>query len=645
MESISSGAAPAPRPAPSLDDPPPQEQNRFFVPMDDNDGGGRDPMVWDPPNRQPARGGGRTPPRARGSDEQPSWAQRDGGNRGGAANVRAPAARSGSVPRAGGGPAKVEPARRANYDKPWKKGIKEKEPPPDEGGKKPWKKGTKEKDPPPDEGGKKLQPCSDDYDGGDGDEDADNDFGKPWKKGIKEKEPPPDLDGEKVGPCSDGVKKVGPCSDEDGDDRGDEDADNDYDKPWKKGVKEKDPPPDDSGKKVRPCGDDEDGGDGDEDADNDFGKPWKKGIKEKEPPPDEGGKKVGPCRDDEDDGDGGDEDADNDYDKLERRTLRIDHDSCTADKEGKKKEYVGPDADLAAQLERDMMDSSPDIHWTDIAGLLEAKRVLEEAAVLPLIMPEYFTEAKPVLEEGAVHPLIMAEHFTGIRRPFKPVLEEVAVHPLIMPEYLTGIRRPFKVRCLFDLARLHAPSIIFIDEVDSLCAQRGGDGEHEASRRVKTELLTQVDGCHVVEPAAEGELPKRVMVLAATNFPWEIDEAMRRCVVDMGEDCEELLKINLKLNDIASKLQGYSGDDITNICRDAALNGMRRGIAGKTPAELMKMKELGQVNRGQVNLGQDLAKDPIKMDDFVQAIKRINPSVSPADIKRHVDWEKDFGST
>ena len=60
------------------------------------------------------------------------------------------------------------------------------------------------------------------------------------------------------------------------------------------------------------------------------------------------------------------------------------------DKGQEKKKYVGPDPDLAVQLERDMMDGNPNIRWDDIAGLIDAKRVLEEAAVLPLIMPEYF---------------------------------------------------------------------------------------------------------------------------------------------------------------------------------------------------------------------------------------------------------------
>ncbi|KAL6747425.1 katanin catalytic subunit, 60 kDa [Haematococcus lacustris] len=324
--------------------------------------------------------------------------------------------------------------------------------------------------------------------------------------------------------------------------------------------------------------------------------------------------------------------------------------------EKRKINYVGPDADLAPMLERDMMDGAPGVKWTDIAGLLEAKRVLEEAAVLPLIMPEYFT---------------------GIRRPFKGVMlfgppgtgktmlaKAVATETgcaffsvssaTLASKYRGESER--MVRCLFDLARAAGPSIIFIDEVDSLCSQRGAQGEHEASRRVKTELLTQVDGCHVVPAddsgAAEGEAgpPKRVMVLAATNFPWDIDEAMRRRLEKRiyiplpGRDERlELLRINLRelilgddvnLEEVADKLEGYSGDDITNICRDAAMNGMRRNIAGKTPTELKKLRELGQ----------DLSKEPVLQEDMAAAMRRISPSVGAADIQRHVEWNNEFGS-
>ena len=76
------------------------------------------------------------------------------------------------------------------------------------------------------------------------------------------------------------------------------------------------------------------------------------------------------------------------------------------------------------------------------------------------------------------------------------------------------------VRALFAVARVHQPSVVFIDEIDSLLSQRS-ESEHEASRRIKTEFLVQLDGA-----TTEGE--ERILVVGATNRPQELDEAARR---------------------------------------------------------------------------------------------------------------------
>lgn len=195
----------------------------------------------------------------------------------------------------------------------------------------------------------------------------------------------------------------------------------------------------------------------------------------------------------------------------------------------------GVDGSAAKQIFNEVVVSGDEVHWDDIAGLDVAKKALKEAVVYPFLRPDLFMG----LREPARGMLLFGPPGTGKTMLARAVATEsrstfFAISASSLTSKWLGESEKL-VRALFSLAKALAPSIIFVDEIDSLLSSRGGSSEHESTRRIKTEFLIQWSD---LQRAAAGKVSSdkdkqegdatRVLVLAATNMPWAVDEAARR---------------------------------------------------------------------------------------------------------------------
>jgi len=200
----------------------------------------------------------------------------------------------------------------------------------------------------------------------------------------------------------------------------------------------------------------------------------------------------------------------------------------------------GVDETAAKQIFNEIVIQGDEVHWDDVAGLDIAKSALKETVVYPFLRPDLFMG----LREPARGMLLFGPPGTGKTMLARAVATEsrstfFAISASSLTSKYLGESEKL-VRALFALAKVLAPSIIFVDEIDSLLSSRGGGSEHEATRRIKTEFLIQWSD--LAKAAAGRETttdkdkdnkenkgdPTRVLVLAATNLPWAIDEAARR---------------------------------------------------------------------------------------------------------------------
>uniref|UniRef100_A0A8C7RXY3 microtubule-severing ATPase n=1 Tax=Oncorhynchus mykiss TaxID=8022 RepID=A0A8C7RXY3_ONCMY len=292
------------------------------------------------------------------------------------------------------------------------------------------------------------------------------------------------------------------------------------------------------------------------------------------------------------------------------------------------------DSKLANLILSEIIDSGSSVRFEDVAGQELAKQALQEIVILPALRPELFTG----LRAPARGLLLFGPPGNGKTMLAKAVaMESNATFFNISAASLTSkyVGEGEKlVRALFAVARELQPSIIFIDEIDSLLCERR-EGEHDASRRLKTEFLIEFDG---VQSGGD----ERVLVMGATNRPQELDEAVLRYLNTSYSSCNFPTRLKLvknllgkhgnpltqkELSQLARMTEGYSGSDLTSLAKDASLGPIRE----------LRPEQVRNMAANEVR--------NIRFSDFVESLKKIKKSVGPQTLDLYVRWNKDYGDT
>lgn len=234
---------------------------------------------------------------------------------------------------------------------------------------------------------------------------------------------------------------------------------------------------------------------------------------------------------------------------------------------------------------REVFVEVPIVSWADVGGLDEVKKELHEAIEMPMEDPESFTRMGIRPPKGV---LLFGAPGTGKTLIARAIANESKANfisikgPEIMSKWVGESEKA--VRMIFKKAKQVSPSIVFLDEIDSIAPRRGGHYDSGATERVVNQLLTSMDGLEDME---------NVFVIAATNRPDMIDPALLRpgrfdklMLIPVPDEKARLkiLQVHTKnmplhdidLPDLARRLEGYVGADIENLCREAALCALRK---------------------------------------------------------------------
>jgi SpoVK/Ycf46/Vps4 family AAA+-type ATPase len=305
---------------------------------------------------------------------------------------------------------------------------------------------------------------------------------------------------------------------------------------------------------------------------------------------------------------------------------------------GEKLKSAGKDEneDFSGIIDSMIIFQKPDTKWEDIGGLDDVKADIREAIIIP------FIEKKPAFVKAPRSILLYGPPGTG-----KTMLAKASSNTLnaiffearassLLSKYFGESGK--LINALFRKAREKQPSLIFMDEIDSVAASRTKD-MGEAGRRVLGQFLSEIDGFGTKKD-------ENVLVIAATNKPWDIDDALlsrfqKKIYIPLPDMAarESIFRIHLKsaelsgasASELAFLAEGYSGREISNVCMEA----ISKMVKEMNP-ELQSLD-------AQTLQTYSLKTRPLTKADFEKVFQKIRPASGQAALRKYEEWGREFG--